>query len=234
MRINKYIANAGIASRRKADELIQKGQVQVNGEKMTEPGYDVAEGDVVIVNGNKVEAGEKKVYYIMNKPIGFITSVDDDKGRETVVDLMADVEERVFPVGRLDYNTSGLLFMTNDGDFAYKMTHPKNRVDKIYRVRIAGTISKEKLSKLRHGVDIGGFVTSRARVDVITWNRHSSILEITIHEGKNRQIRRMFAAVGINVQELERIQVGNIKLGHLKPGQYLRLTEGEIEYLKTL
>lgn len=234
MRINKYIANAGIASRRKSDELIRKGQVLVNGETMKEPGYDVTEGDVVFVNGNKVEASEKKVYYIMNKPIGFITSVDDDKGRETVVDLMADVEERVFPVGRLDYNTSGLLFMTNDGDFAYKMTHPKHKVDKVYRVRIAGTITREKLGKLRHGVDIGGFVTSRAKVDLITWNRHSSVLEITIHEGKNRQVRRMFAAVGYNVQELERIQVGNIKLGHLKPGQYRRLTDSEIEYLKTL
>lgn len=234
MRINKYIAGAGYASRRKADELIQAGKVKVNGLTMNEPGYDVATGDVVEVEGHKLEASEKKVYFAMNKPIGVITSVTDDKGRLTVVDLLTDVEERVFPVGRLDYNTSGLLFLTNDGDFAYKLTHPKNRVDKVYRVRIAGNISKEKLGKLRHGVDIGGFVTSRARVDLVEGTRRSNVLEVTIHEGKNRQVRRMFEAVGYGVEELERISIGNIKLGHLKPGQYRKLTPNEIEYLMEL
>jgi len=231
MRINKYIAQAGLASRRKADELIASGQVKVNGATLTEPGYDVVDGDVVQVGGKYIEASEKKLYYAMNKPIGCITSVSDDKGRATVIDVLTDVDERIFPVGRLDYNTSGLLFLTNDGDFAYKLTHPKHNVDKTYRVRIAGTLTKEKLSQLRSGVDIGGFVTSRAKVDVITWNRHSSILEITIHEGKNRQVRKMFAAVGKDVQELERISVGNIQLGHLKPGQYRKLTKSEIDYL---
>ena len=128
MRINKYIAGAGITSRRKADELIRRGQVTVNGKKMTEPGYDVRPGDTVSVEGREIRSEEKKVYYLLNKPTGVITSVNDEEGRYTVVDLMQDVEQRVFPVGRLDYNTSGLLFMTNDGDFAYHQTHPKNHV----------------------------------------------------------------------------------------------------------
>ncbi|MBQ1490208.1 MAG: rRNA pseudouridine synthase [Eubacterium sp.] len=234
MRINKYIAQAGIASRRGADELITKGKVKVNGAVLTEPGYDVKDGDHITVNGEPITASEQKVYYIMNKPTGFITSVRDERGRRTVLDLMPDVEARIFPVGRLDYNTSGLLFLTNDGDLAYGLTHPKHEVGKTYRVLVAGNIPKAKLAVLRHGVDIGGFTTSPAKVDVITWNRHSMLLEITIHEGKYRQVRRMFDAVGYPVQELTRISVGNIKLGHLKIGQYRKLSQGEIDYLKSI
>jgi len=234
MRINKYIANAGIASRRKADELIKAGKVQVNGKLMSQPGYDVADSDEVLVEGRSVQSAENKVYYAMNKPLGVITSVNDDRGRMTVVDIMSDVEERVFPVGRLDYNTSGLLLLTNDGDFANRIMHPGRRVDKTYRVRVAGNISKMKISVLRAGVRLGKFKTSPARVDVITWNRHSMILEVTIHEGKNRQIRRMFEAVGYPVQELERISIGNMKLGHLKPGQYRKLSRRELEYFSNL
>ena len=234
MRINKYIANAGIASRRKADELIKAGKVQVNGKVMSQPGYDVADSDEVLVEGRSVQSAENKVYYAMNKPLGVITSVNDDRGRMTVVDIMSDVEERVFPVGRLDYNTSGLLLLTNDGDFANRIMHPGRRVDKTYRVRVAGNISKMKISVLRAGVRLGKFKTAPARVDVITWNRHSMILEVTIHEGKNRQIRRMFEAVGYPVQELERISIGNMKLGHLKPGQYRKLSRRELEYFSNL
>ncbi len=234
MRINKYIANAGVASRRKADELIAAGKVEVNGITLTEPGYDVQPGDVVFVSGQKVETPENKVYYAMNKPLGVITAVSDDRGRETVVDIMPDVDARIFPVGRLDYNTSGLLFLTNDGDFAYKLTHPKHHVDKTYRVLVAGNIPKAKIAQLRRGVDIGGFVTSRARVDIVHWTKRSMLLEVTIHEGKNRQIRRMFEAVGFPVQELTRISVGKIGLGRLKPGQYRRLNPNEVEYLMGL
>lgn len=234
MRINKYIANAGIASRRKADELIKAGKVKVNSKVMSQPGYDVADSDEVLVEGKPVQSTENKVYYAMNKPLGVITSVNDDRGRMTVVDIMSDVEERVFPVGRLDYNTSGLLLLTNDGDFANRIMHPGHRMDKTYRVRVAGNISKMKISVLRAGVCLGKFKTSPARVDVITWNRHSMILEVTIHEGKNRQIRRMFEAVGYPVQELERISIGNMKLGHLKPGQYRKLSKRELEYFRNL
>lgn len=232
MRINKYIAQAGIASRRKADELIAAGKVTVNGACLTEPGYDVSDTDVVAVNGEVIERPETRVYYMMNKPTGTITAASDEQGRRTVLDLMPDVQERVFPVGRLDYNTTGLLFLTNDGELAYGLTHPKHHVEKVYRVRVAGNLPKASIARLRKGVDIGGYVTQPAKVDVIMWTKHSMLLEVTIHEGKNRQIRRMFEAVGYPVQELTRIAVGNIKLGHLKEGHYRKLSKGEIEYLK--
>lgn len=232
MRINKYIASGSKYSRRKADELIRSGMVKVNGKVLRELGYNVTEEDEVLVSGEPIrQKSEKKVYYLMNKPIGIISSVKDDKGRPTVIDLMSDVEERIFPVGRLDYNTSGLIIITNDGDLANKIMHPSNHIEKTYRVRVAGIIPKSKLAKLRQGVDIGGFVTSKAQVKVVTWNRRSMIIELTIHEGKNRQVRKMFSAIGYPVQELCRISIGNISLGHIKPGQYRKLSRGELEYL---
>jgi 23S rRNA pseudouridine2605 synthase len=231
MRINKYIAQAGVASRRKADELIAVGNVKVNGAVLREPGYNVEEGDRVEVNGRPIEAQEKKVYILLNKPLGYVTTVSDDKERLTVMDLVKDVDARIFPVGRLDYNTSGMLIMTNDGDFAYKLTHPKHELTKTYRARVAGVLSTEKVWKLRNGVDIGGFVTSKARVDVVKGLPKSTIVDISIHEGKNRQVRKMFKAVGNNVQELERIAIGNIRLGRLAEGHYRKLTKEEVEYL---
>ena len=232
MRINKYIAQAGVASRRKADELIAAGNVKVNGAVLKEPGYDVQEGDVVEINGRRIQAEEKKVYILLNKPIGYVTTVSDDKERPTVMDLVKDVEARIFPVGRLDYNTSGMLIMTNDGDFAYKLTHPKHELTKTYRARVAGILSTEKIWKLRNGVDIGGYVTKKAQVDLVKGLPRSTVIDITIHEGKNRQVRKMCRAVGNNVQELERIAIGNIKLGRLAVGHYRKLTREEIEYLK--
>lgn len=234
MRINKYLADAGICSRRKADDLIKNGNVSVNGVTLTKPGYDVQDGDDVRVSGQAVKTSTQKVYYLFNKPIGCVTSVSDDMDRLTVIDFFDDTSVRLFPVGRLDYNTSGVLFVTNDGDFAYKLTHPKHKIDKLYRVRIAGQISKEDLSKLRHGVDIGGFVTSRARVDVVSWTNHSTLLDVTIHEGKNRQVRRMFEAVGKHVEELTRLEFAGVGLGHLKPGQYRKLNPGEVGRLMNL
>lgn len=151
MRINKYIAQAGVASRRKADELIANGNVRINGAVLKEPGYDVADGDVVEVNGRRVQAEEKKVYLLLNKPVGYVTTVSDDRDRATVMDLVADVDARIFPVGRLDYNTSGLLIMTNDGDFAYRLTHPKHEMPKTYRARVSGVLSKEKCVRLENG-----------------------------------------------------------------------------------
>ncbi len=232
MRINKYIAQAGVASRRKADELIAAGNVKVNGAVLREPGYDVAEGDVVEVNGRRIAAEEKKVYILLNKPVGYVTTVSDDKDRPTVMDLVGDVDARIFPVGRLDYNTSGMLIMTNDGDFAYKVSHPKHELTKTYRARVAGILSTEKVWKLRNGVDIGGFVTSKARVDVVKGLPKSTIVDITIHEGKNRQVRKMCKAVGNSVQELQRIAIGDIRLGRLSEGHYRKLTREEVEYLK--
>ena len=234
MRLNKYIAQAGIASRRKADELIASGNVKINGLVVRELGTDVKEGDVVEVNGKRIEPAEKKVYVVLNKPLGYVTTSSDDKDRATVLDLVADIPERVFPVGRLDYNTSGLLIMTNDGDLAYRLTHPKHHVYKTYRALVQGVLSRERIAKLRKGVDIGGFVTSPAQVQVIKQGERSAIVEIKIYEGKNRQVRKMFAAVGNKVNALERIAIGEIKLGRMKEGHYRKLTREEIEYLKSL
>ena len=232
MRINKYIAQAGICSRRKADELIANGNVKINGAVLKEPGYEVTDGDRVEVNGTQISAKQKAEYVLINKPLGMVTTVSDDKERLTVMDVVADIDARLFPVGRLDYNTSGALIMTNDGEMAYRLTHPKHEVYKTYRARVAGILSNEKAARLRKGVDIGGFVTSPAKVNIIKGTQHSTIVEISIHEGKNRQVRKMFAAVGNPVQELERIAIGEIRLGHLKPGHYRKLTREEIEYLK--
>lgn len=232
MRLNKYIAQAGIASRRKADELTENGNVKINGVSMREPGYDVKDGDVVEVNGKVLKASSKMVYILLNKPKGYITTVHDEKDRPTVMDLVKDIDERLFAIGRLDYNTSGMLLMTNDGDLAYKLTHPKHHIYKTYRVRANGHVSNERVAKLKNGVDIGGFVTSKANVHIVKQAERSTIVEIQIYEGKNRQIRKMFAAVGNKVLDLQRIAIGELKLGHLKEGHYRKLTQKEIEYLK--
>ena len=234
MRLNKYIASAGICSRRKADELIAAGNVKINGAVMREMGYDVQEGDHVSVNGRPVEAADNKVYVAVNKPKGYITSMDDDRDRATVAQLVSDIPERLFPVGRLDYNTTGLLLMTNDGDLAYRLTHPKHEVYKTYVAMVSGVVSDARLARLRKGVDIGGFITSPAKVRVIKQNQRSTVVEISIREGKNRQVRKMFKAVGNTVIELERIAIGDVRLGHMQQGHYRKLTRREIEYLKGL
>ncbi len=234
VRLNKYIADAGICSRRKADELIGNGNVKVNGAVMKEMGYQVEDGDVVKVNGKIIGAAGKKVYVVVNKPLGYITSMDDDKDRATVAELVSDIPERLFPVGRLDYNTSGLLIMTNDGQLTYTLTHPKHEVYKTYIAKVAGVLSDARIARLRKGVDIGGFVTSPAKVKVIKQMPRHAIVEISIREGKNRQVRKMFAAVGNKVQELQRVSIGEIKLGRLMEGHYRKLNREEIEYLKKL
>ena len=231
MRINKYIAASGIASRRKADELIKNGNVRVNGTALTESGYEVADGDLVEVNGTPVLPPENKVYILLNKPVGYVTTVKDEGGRPTVMDLVTEVEGRVFPVGRLDVNTSGMLIMTNDGDFAYRVAHPKHKLGKTYRVRVAGIVTRGKLDRLRKGVDIGGFVTSPAEVEIVKELPKETVLEITIHEGKNRQVRKMCKAIDCPVRELERIAIGPVKIGRLATGGYRKLTRQEIDAL---
>ena len=186
MRLNKYIAAAGVCSRRKADELIANGNVRINGAVMKEMGYDVADSDTVQVNGRTISAASKKVYVAVNKPLGYITSMDDDRSRATVAELVADIPERLFPVGRLDYNTTGLLIMTNDGDLTYTLTHPKHEVWKTYIATVSGVISDNRIARLRKGIDIGGFVTSPAKVRVIKQMPRHAVVEISIHEGKNR------------------------------------------------
>lgn len=234
MRLNKYIAAAGICSRRKADEMIAAGNVRINGASMRELGYDVKPGDRVEVNGRRIEAAEEKVYVALNKPWGCVTTMNDEKDRRTVADLVTDIPERLFPVGRLDYNTTGLLLMTNDGDMTYRLTHPKHDVWKTYVAVVAGFLSDARLTMLRRGVDIGGYITAPARVRVIRQNPRSTMVEISIREGKNRQVRKMFATVGNKVQELKRVAIGDIRLGHMQEGHYRKLTRQEIDYLKSL
>ncbi len=240
MRINKYIAQAGIASRRKADELIADGKVKVNGAVLKEPGYNVEDGDAVEVLGQVISGMQKYVYYALNKPAGYVTTLSDEKGRPTVVSLLTDVTARVFPAGRLDYDTSGLLILTNDGELAQHISHPKNQVWKTYIARINGLLSKDQMRTLRNGVEISlkesgrtyKYKTSPARITELSRAPHESVLEIKISEGKNRQVRKMLEAVGYKVLELERIAVGDILLGHTRQGSYRKLTQKEIDYLK--
>jgi len=232
MRINKYIASAGICSRRKADELIASGNVKVNGSVLKELGYDVLEEDVVQVNGRTIEASEKLVYYMLNKPSGYVTTTKDEKDRPTVLDLMSDVSLRVFPVGRLDWDSTGLLIMTNDGSLSQHIAHPSKKVYKTYIVEIDGEIKLRELETLRTGVRIENYTTKPAIVDVLKQSNNYTKLQIKISEGKNRQIRKMCKAVGYNVLSLNRIAIGNIQLGHLYEGHYRKLTMEEINYLK--
>ncbi len=235
MRLNKYIASAGICSRRKAEELIRHGNVKMNGKVVSNMGTQVEDCDKVEVNGKTISVqGIKKVYLALNKPLGYVTTVKDEKDRPTVLDLISDVQERVFPIGRLDYNTSGLLLLTNDGEFSQRVSHPRNEIYKTYVAFVSGKLSNEKVSQLRKGVDIGGFKTSKAFVRIIREKGNSSLVEIKIKEGKNRQVRKMFKAVGNPVQHLERKAIGDIYLGRLKEGHYRKLTREEINYLSQL
>ncbi len=231
MRINQYIASAGVCSRRAADELIEKGRVKVNGEVLKTMGYHVQDGDVVEVDGSRIEPETKKVYYLLNKPEGYVTSTADREGRPLVTELVPD-SIRVFPVGRLDFNTSGLLILTNDGELSNKLMHPSHGFSKKYLVRAQGIVTRAEAARLEKGVDIGGFVTSPAEVHLIKHDRNSTLAEIVIHEGKNRQVRRMFKAVGHPVLELCRTGLGNLEIGKLAIGQCRKLSPAEVEYLK--
>ena len=233
MRINQYIASAGITSRRKADELIEKGRVKVNGAILTSPGYHVEDGDIVEVVGVRITPAERKVYYLLNKPAGYVTSTADKEGRPLVTELVPD-EVRVFPVGRLDLNTTGLLILTNDGELSNKLMHPSNEFSKRYVVRAQGIITRAEAARLEKGIDIGGFVTSPSYVHLLKHDRNSTLAEIVIHEGKNRQVRRMFKAIGHPVLELCRTGLGNLEIGRLAVGQFRKLSPAEVEQLKRI
>lgn len=232
MRINKYIAASGITSRRKADELIKGGKVKVNGITMNEPGYEVNEGDRVEVGGKIIYPEKDFIYLLMNKPTGFVTSLQDEFGRPTVMELLPPMDERVYPIGRLDMNTSGLLIFTNDGKFANALTHPSRKINKTYQLLCSGIVTGKEIDLLEKGVNLGEYVTSPCKAKVLKHLNASSIVEITIHEGKNRQIRKMFKAIGHPVQKLERIEIEDIKLGRIKPGAVRKLTDREVESLK--
>ena len=237
MRINKYIALCGVASRRKAEELILAGRVTVNDEVMTELSYKVdEENDIVKVDDKLIKEENKLVYILLNKPEGYITTVKDQFDRPSVLDLVSDIKERVYPIGRLDYETSGLLLLTNDGDLTYKLTHPKHEVDKTYVARVKGKLTKEEIERFKTGLKIEDYTTAPAKLKVIKYDeqRDSSLLEIKIHEGKNRQVRKMCKAINHPVLRLRRSAMGKIKIGDCEIGEYRYLTEDEIKYLKNL
>lgn len=237
MRINKYIALCGVASRRKAEELILAGRVTVNDEVMTELSYKVdEENDIVKVDDKLIKEENKLVYILLNKPEGYITTVKDQFDRPSVLDLVSDIKERVYPIGRLDYETSGFLLLTNDGDLTYKLTHPKHEVDKTYVARVKGKLTKEEIERFKTGLKIEDYTTAPAKLKVIKYDeqRDSSLLEIKIHEGKNRQVRKMCKAINHPVLRLRRSAMGKIKIGDCEIGKYRYLTEDEIKYLKNL
>lgn len=235
MRINKFIAASGLCSRRKADELIEGGKVFVDGVKVSDFSLQVDENSLVEVDGQRLKLPNRPPVYIMlNKPVGYITSASDDLGRPTVFDLIGDMEDRLFPVGRLDYNTSGLLLLTNDGEFSNLMMHPKNEIYKTYIARVKGEVGQYKLNILRKGVIVDGRRTAPAIAEVLRHGSNSTVLEIKIHEGRNRQIRKMCEAIGCPVIELHRSAVGNLTLGHLKVGHYKKVNPKDIEGLKRL
>ncbi len=234
VRLQKYIADCGVASRRKAEEFIKQARVKVNGTVVTEMGIKVSDADLVEVDGKIIKPENKKVYILLNKPAGYVTTVKDQFGRPTVIDLLKGVKERVFPVGRLDYETTGLLILTNDGDFAYRMTHPKHEVEKTYLATIAGIPTGDEISRFERGLRIEDYITAPAKFKIVAKNKQNCVAEITIHEGRNRQVRKMCEAIGHPVLSLKRISIGKLFIGNLAEGDWRELTQDEIKSLLSL
>lgn len=232
MRINKYLAACGIASRRGCDKLIEDGKITVNGKKAV-IGMEICGDDRVEIDG-KIISVQKNEYYIINKPKGYICSVSDEKGRKTVLDLLPGDVGRIYPVGRLDYDSEGLLILTTDGELAQHLTHPSNEIPKTYLVKIEGTLTESDLNPIRSGIEIDGYVTKKCKAHIVETNKLYTKIHITITEGKNREIRKMFEAIGKNVILLKRIKIGEITLCGLDRGAYRTLTDKEIRYLRTL
>lgn len=234
IRLQKYLAECGVASRRKSEELIAAGKVKVNGVTALIGDNVSPKHDKVTVSGKKVVSVKKNVYIMLNKPRGFITTMNDEHDRKCVAELVKDINTRVYPVGRLDRESEGLLIMTNDGEFTNALTHPSKHVSKTYRVTIRPTITKEQATEFRNGIEIDGRMTAPADLRVLETQENRTVVEVTIYEGRNRQIRKMFEALGIEVARLKRTKVGNLKLGMLKQGAYRDLTEDEVNSLYEL
>ena len=233
-RLQKVIASCGVASRRKAEELILAKKVTVNGRVVLELGVNVSDKDIIEVNGERLNR-EEKVYYLLNKPRGVITSTTDDKGRTTVVSLINE-DKRIYPVGRLDYDTTGALILTNDGEFANMMMHPSNNIDKVYVAKIKGILLPSEIMQLKKGIVLDGVKTSNAKVKVkkIDKENNTSIVELIIHEGKNHQVKRMFEAVGKDVIKLKRERIAFLDLRGLNSGEYRKLSHKEVSQLYVL
>jgi len=232
-RLQKVIAQSGVTSRRKAEQLIVDGKVSVNGKIVKELGSKVSGDDIVKVNGVQLDK-EIPVYYMLYKPRGVISSLNDEKGRKTVIDLMPEVEERIFPIGRLDYDTSGLLLLTNDGDFANLLMHPKHGVEKVYVAKIKGIPDKKELHKLRKGIKSEKDILKVVSYTILSIDKQKNtmILELTLHEGKNRHVRRMMEQLGYPVIKLKRERYAMLTLDGLKPGESRRLTPKEIKKIR--
>jgi 23S rRNA pseudouridine2605 synthase len=231
-RLQKIISQAGITSRRAAEELILAGRVTVNGTVVTELGTKAdPSADRITVDGKPVKPVSEHLYILLNKPVGYMTTLDDPGGRQLVTDLLKDIKERVYPVGRLDYNTEGLLLLTNDGEWANRLMHPRHEIDKEYHVRIRGKAHQSQLDQLANGVMIDDRKTAPATVKLIKEGEQNDWISITIHEGRNRQIRRMCEAVSLSVVRLRRVRYGAVWMGDLKIGQYRLLTGDEVNGL---
>ena len=233
-RLSKVIAASGMASRRKAEELIDKGLVKVNGKVIREQGVKVNSSDLIEVNGKALKK-ELKEYYLLYKPRGVVTTTSDEKGRKTVVDLI-DTGKRIYPVGRLDYDTTGILLLTNDGELTNILTHPSNNIDKVYVAKVKGLIGKQQLTTLANGVMVDGNLTSKAKTRILKYDKKtdSSFVELIIHEGKNHQVKKMFEAIGYHVEKLKRERYAFLTLDGLKSGEYRPLSVKEVKKLYSL
>lgn len=231
-RLQKVIANSGYCSRRHAEKLISEGKVTVNGKVVLELGTKVSKNDVVEVEGAVIDKGVEYVYYLLNKPRGVVTTSNDDKGRKTVVDLI-DTNIRIYPVGRLDYDTTGVLILTNDGEFANGLMHPSSKIDKVYIAKVDGILSGYDVKRLRQGVIIDGYKTSRCHVKIksIDKDKNTCIVEIIIHEGRNHQVKKMIESVGKRVIKLKRERYGMFTLDGLNTGEYRKLSNKEVSVM---
>lgn len=234
-RLQKVIANSGFCSRRKAEEYISKGVVYVNGQQVLELGTKVGSGDIIEVNGETIDKNKNYVYYLLYKPRGVVSTSSDELGRKTVVDIVNSME-RVYPIGRLDYDTTGLILLTNDGVLANKLMHPSSNIDKVYIAKVEGILSAYDVKRLKSGVVIDGYKTSRCHVKIksIDKEKNTCIVELTIHEGRNHQVKKMIESVGKKVIKLKRERYAFFNLNGLKPGEYRRLSNKEVSVLYSL
>ncbi|HKL12218.1 MAG TPA: pseudouridine synthase [Halanaerobiales bacterium] len=233
-RLQKVMAHAGVASRRKSEEIIAEGRVKVNGVVVTEMGTKVdPTEDTIEVDGEEIEK-ESKIYLKLYKPKGYVTTVNDPQGRKTVMDLIQGIDKRIYPVGRLDLDSSGLLLLTNDGDLTYKITHPSHELDKEYMVVVDGLLNEDELKKFKNGIVFDEGKTSPAKIKKVNQDHKNTTYEVIIHEGMNRQIRRMFDILGYQVVSLIRVRIGNISLGSLKPGEYKKVSRKKLQNLLRL
>lgn len=233
MRINKYLAGLGVGSRREIDRLCEAGRIRVN-DQVAASGIKVNEEDKIELDGKEIsKQEEKKVYIILNKPKKYLSAVKDDRGRKTILDIVK-VKERIYPVGRLDYDTEGLILLTNDGELYNNIIHPRSEVYKTYRAKVVGKVTRDKIKELEKGIELEDGPTLPARGKVIKAEEKTSVVEISIREGRNRQVRRMLRKIGHRVLELERRSIGNLNLGDLEIGKWRELTKEELKYLKKL